>query len=308
MGTRITTYMFTNNGLKKVRQESITMNSIKDQYQEFTTKLSKLKSFNNILDIKQLPDDIRISTMTIVGKIGTTFNVATIAKYLDLSHNFLETIKYGSTYRTLSQNMYIKGHKKNKGSQKSFYNQVSLLVKIENFIKINIKLFTNGSIQMTGCKNIKSALWVLDQIFDKLKTVKYVFNKSMTQIIPSPFTNDSNALDIEKIFNFKIAMINSGFNIGFKINREKLYNCLIANKYDCTYDPTSHACVNIKHHMNDKIVSIFVFDSGAIIITGANSIDHILSSYKFINIYLITNYKKIVRRDINTNTLKNIKL
>jgi TATA-box binding protein (TBP) (component of TFIID and TFIIIB) len=302
MGTKFMTNIFTTEGIKQIKQEIFTVKNIKKQYHDFTVKLSKIKTLNNILDVKNLPNDVSISTMTVVCSIKTLFNVENIAKYLDLSYNFIDSIKYGSSgmiYRTLHPKQ-TKGKKKNIKPRKSFYNQVSLLIQIKNFIKINIKLFTNGSIQMTGCKNINSALWVLDQLFGILKKEKYIMNKSYTQIIPCQFSDNPTQLDIEKINNLKIVMINSGFNIGFKINREKLYETLVVNKIDSTYDPTRHACVNIKHMTNnDKLISIFVFDSGAIIITGANTCQQIISGYKFINVYLINNYKKIVKRDIN---------
>src|SRR5208282_3313047 len=49
--------------------------------------------FNN--DIENLPDDIKISTMTIVCKINTTFNVENIAKYIDLKKHSVISVKHG---------------------------------------------------------------------------------------------------------------------------------------------------------------------------------------------------------------------
>ena len=97
-------------------------------------------------------------------------------------------------------------------------------------------------------------------------------------------------------------MINSNFNIGFNIDREKLFEKLILNNYECTYDPIIHACVNLKYTIKSKKISIFIFESGSIIITGANNCNQILCAYNFINKYLLTNYDKIIMKNILSNS------
>jgi len=63
----------------------------------------------------------------------------------------------------------------------------------------------------------------------------------------------------------------------------KLYNKLISQKYECKYDPNNHASVDIKYVINDeKSISIFVFESGAINITGANDCTQVVDAYNFI--------------------------
>lgn len=49
------------------------------------------------------------------------------------------------------------------------------------------------------------------------------------------------------MYDFKIAMINSNFNIKFDIDRFKLNKLLKINKYNSNYDPNIHACVDIKY-------------------------------------------------------------
>ena len=79
-------------------------------------------------------------------------------------------------------------------------------------------------------------------------------------------------------------MINSNFNVNYEINRENLYNILLEKKIECRYEPSIHACVNIKFRPTDakKNISIFVFQSGHIIITGAKNINSIAESYDYI--------------------------
>jgi len=65
---------------------------------------------------------------------------------------------------------------------------------------------------------------------------------------------------------------------------------------ECKYEPTGgHSCVNIKYHYDEKSKpSIFVFQTGAIIITGAKNLHHIIMSYHFI-IKILEQYHDEIR-------------
>ena len=99
---------------------------------------------------------------------------------------------------------------------------------------------------------------------------------------------------------FQIRMINTNFNIGFQINRNKLYQLLIEHGYDVSFDPIIHACVNIKYNIKqlNKTVSIFVFESGSITIAGSNSCYQILLTYNFINTFILSNYNYLLSKPI----------
>ena len=244
-------------------------------------------------DIENLPDDIMISTMTITCKLNTLFNVKNIAQYVDLDDENILSVKHGkkediTTNRTI---IILKKNSKNKIKKKkrSFYNQATMQVKTSNNI-INVKLFLNGSIQMTGCKSINNIREALEKVFIKLRNIKAIPDYSINKIIEKPFVEDINILSVCNLYDFQICMINSNFQIGFEINRDKLFELLLKDNIKCTYDPNIHACVNIKYNNNDKIISIFIFESGAIIITGARTCQQILSAYNFINKYLLEHY------------------
>lgn len=53
-----------------------------------------------------------------------------------------------------------KSKKVSKINVKSFYNQMSLIVKVSDNKQVNVKLFGNGKLQMTGCKDISDAIFV----------------------------------------------------------------------------------------------------------------------------------------------------
>ena len=112
------------------------------------------------VEIGKLPDDVSISTMTITCYLGTLFNVEIIDKYMSLDDNDIIAIKSKKNglrcidkYKSSSKSM-------NKNSGKNFYNQLTIIVKIYDGRFLNIKLFKNGSIQISGCKKLEHSLYL----------------------------------------------------------------------------------------------------------------------------------------------------
>jgi TATA-box binding protein (TBP) (component of TFIID and TFIIIB) len=214
----------------------------------------------------------------------------------------------------------IKSDKKKKRKEKkNFYNQVSLIFRTctlmgldpskitqkEGLKTVNVKLFINGSIQMTGCKHLENIKSSLELLFDKLKVTKVILNKNM-EYIEKPFVIDTTLLNINNVNNFYIQMINTNFNIQFHINRSKLFQLLLDNNIDASFDPIIHACVNIKYYLSSKktkTISIFVFESGSITIAGSNSCSEILEAYNFINKFILSNYSILLTKDITPNLI-----
>ena len=119
---------------------------------------------------------------------------------------------------------YAKKFEKNKETKKNrcrFYNQSTLHLYNEKII--NIKLFNNGKIQLTGIKDNKCIISTLNILISEL--IKYkVLSKDTT------------------ILNYDVVLINSDFDIGFKINREELYRHILSINMFCTYEPCISWC------------------------------------------------------------------
>lgn len=265
---------------------------------------------NEALIIQKLPEDVGISTMTVCCELDIEFKVNNVAKYIDLDKNGIVSISYGRnddpcTNRSLYPR---KRQKKKKKAKRVFYNQVSLAVMVESKKEkpINIKLFTNGSIQMTGCKSVENVIDVVEKVFYELKVVKAIIDKNTMKFVDKPFINDPTKLYLNLINNVIIGMINSNFKYPNKIDRLKLFNLLQSESIDSKYDPSNHACVNIKHKCIDKTISIFVFEKGPIVITGAKNCEHILSGYNFINRYLLINHTKVIKSAINISNINSL--
>lgn len=167
---------------------------------------------------------------------------------------------------------------------------------------VNIKLFTNGAMQMTGCKTVRNATEALVRVFTELKKVKAIIDYSEMKIVDKPFVVDNKLLELKHVKDLKVVMINSNFKIPFKVDRAKLYNLMLSENYDCLYDPVKHACVNVKHEHPSKTISVFVFEKGSIIITGARNCSQIADAYEFIYKYLLKNLHSIIKNDNLTNS------
>ena len=299
---------------------------------DLLSKLSraKLESYN-------LPHDLSISTATITCKINVMFDVVNIAHYFNDFDDIIIGKKYGN--RVINNMINVKkmktNKKKKKKEKKNFFNQVSLIFRTarlmgidpdsldlkEKFKCINVKLFINGSIQMTGCKHLDNITKCLDILFEKLKKTKAIINsncefekktflKCVEDVDPSTinfadelykYKDDPYIyLEISNVYSFNIRMINTNFNIGFKIKRDILCKLLNNSGYYATLDPDVHACVNIKYNIPslNKTISIFAFESGSITIAGSNSCEQILHTYNFINRFILSNYVKLLSKPI----------
>ena len=271
--------------------------------------------FNDFINVKEneidnLPNGVSISTMCASCKLGTEINILNIEKYLPLNPNDILCVKMNDDkIRTL-----IPEKKKNKREKKNakpkkkvthFYNQITVIVRIdsgeinnwEDVTKINLKLFKNGSVQMSGCKSLKNINIVLNKLLIKLKEIKARIEDN--KIVEKKFVDK---IDLLCINSFKIDMINSNYKVNMQIDRSKLFSLLLKKKIKASFEPCIRACVIIKQtpevdNDEQKEISIFVFQKGNIIITGARRKSHILSAYKYINNILVTHSDDISKKD-----------
>lgn len=141
----------------------------------------------------------------------------------------------------------------------NFYNSVSIGYRDQYSVK-HVKLFTNGSIHITGCSNIPDCKRVVAQL---------------GLIIPG-VTYDM----------FRIVMINTNFTLNHVLN---LYTILrhfaTLPGFDVSYDPGSYAAVKMKFKPGPdmKRITTNIFSTGSVIITGAQRLDEVVEAYRFIN-------------------------
>lgn len=241
--------------------------------------------------------ELRLSTITAISKLSDSIDLSELFDKLTVDDN-IKFLEYGVKYKGTIDRKNLKKREKNK--KKFFYNQITIHLYLthENITKkINVKLFNNGSIQMTGLKYIDQEKTTVKFIFDKIKSLN-IDNKIYK-------TEDL------KILNYSIAMINTDFDIGFKVNRVKLNRYLIGMGIFTSYEPCVYPGVNIKYYykkdkpngicnccnicdgkeLNNtcKKITIAVFNSGKVIITGGNKLNHCNKAFNFISNILIEN-------------------
>lgn len=251
--------------------------------------------------------DIRISTMTKVGKLSSSFDLKDLFNKLIID-DVIKYVEYGDMTPKGSnpKKEKAKRRKKEKGKRKNyFYNQLSLLLYHEK--SINIKIFNNGSFQMTGIKNDRMSHNVID-------------------ILINIITNIYEDLCL-KLLEMNTVMVNSDFDYQYSLNNDKLHELIEYNNYYSSYEPCTYPGVNIKYYHNEnqkynhgicqcenicngkglngncRRVTIAAFKSGKIIITGKVEIEQIHIAKDF-----ITNFIYEHKEDILLNYIKYIKM
>lgn len=284
-----------NNAVKEIGVKELTIGAISGVPNVDHSDVTKALK----IEFTELPPNVSISTMTVTCKLGVNIYLENFANLVELKDREIMSLKYGNKAEYVKSINLAKKSKKTKAkTKKNFYNQITMEV-ISGYSEksINVKLFKNGAVQMTGCKSINDMFSVVELLIVKLKEEKAILVNG--EIIEKNFVDDVNKMHIS---NINIAMINSNFRVDYSINREILYNILSENGVTCSYEPCTHACVNIKYRcpIDDKVISIFVFQSGSIIITGANHVNHIVSAHDYIIDVLNKNHEQVVKKKIET--------
>ena len=262
-----------------------------------------LLCIRQLMNLDELPHGIVINTMTLTYEFDTDFNIDNIGKYLTLSEKGIKTIKYIETCDDGNKLCFRSWDTKvvNKKPHKSnaFLNQASIELYVDE-ANLNVKIFNNGSMQMTGCKGVDNFIKTIKIICEELRKIKGVMNKDTYKLELKPFIVNRNNVMPQKIIDLSIRMIQTSFLVNMPIDRDKLCKLLIRKKIHATFDPDTHPGVNIRFkYSKTKILSIFVFESSSVILTGVNNKDHIIKAYNFIIYMILTHYKEIMLIDIN---------
>ena len=280
-----------------------------------------------LYDLDNLPNEMEIFAITLTASINCVFYIENILDYYPLSETNILTIKSKIKMRNIKKKKSRKINKIinkiKKGSSENsdnFFNQITIVMNIPiNYNStitkdVNIKLFKNGSIQVSGLKSINQCNIMINKIIELLRGEFCIFINPIDNTICKQDTPDAILKKIRfiesdniKILNLKINMINTMYQYISKINRSQLYMRLLELKMNNSLDPTTrlkyqpdiHAPVHVKIDLgNKKPVTVFIFESGKILIMAAKKRENIIDAFNYINKLLIENHEYVVKRNL----------
>jgi hypothetical protein len=209
----------------------------------------------------------------------------------------------------------------------AFYNCFAIIIRFHyenSFREIHVKIFNTGKLEIPGILNAE----FLNII--KKKIIEYIQPHIDTELdFVENRENDS-------------VLINSNFNCGFYIHRERLHSILRSEKYriESSYDPCSYPGVKCKFYFNQEIgfdkekqngqiieqdrgmkmselnetkkyteVSFMIFRTGSCLIVGNCSEEILVFIFDFIKNILKNEYQNIsVDNDKHLTKIKKTKL
>jgi TATA-box binding protein (TBP) (component of TFIID and TFIIIB) len=251
----------------------------------------------------------RISTITAVGDINTIINLQLFFDLFNDTKNIVY-IEYGKT-KNISNSKGVhpkKKLKKKKINSKRFDNQATVFIKFDDDTYVNMKVFKNGKIQMTGLKDIDNGQLAINTLIDYIKEL-YIKNNDIIE-----------KYENIKLSNYKICLINSDFKFSIKIKRNDLFKYIVDNTdMVCSYEPCiypgvkfqyyfnkdddgvckcSEYCDNKNKNSNCSKITIAIFESGCTIITGAKNIQQINTTYNFITNLIVNNISFFKKKNL----------
>jgi len=280
----------------------------------------------------------RVSTITCNADIGNDINLDLniLFENIEIGNDIKKFIWIQFLKENTENIRGINPKKKRKSKQTNkksrFDNQITVIYKFEENYYPNIKIFKNGNIQLTGIRDISHPELIINDI---IMNIKNIFQNGNKKIFITNY-NDVNPDHRLMYSNFKVRMINSDFKIfndvnqteKFNIKRKELHNLLISGKYNnkSSFQPNVYQGVKVEYFWNTsnknndgickctkncfgkstgsgdgncKKVTIAIFESGSILITGGVLFEQIDDVYKYICKIIKENQKTIKKKFID---------
>jgi TATA-box binding protein (TBP) (component of TFIID and TFIIIB) len=275
-----------------------------------------------------LPTPFRISTITTTASVGAELNLQVLYDNLDIKKECESTgityVEYGNrkqdtVYKGFAKKFLI--NRRRQKPAKRFDNQLTIAYRISDETIVNIKVFRNGKIQMTGIKEVGQGQVMVERI---VGIVREIHDSKNNEVLTSPD-------ELEKLVarDYKVCLINTDYKVGFEVKRDNLYKVMISD-YDniCSYEPCIYPGVKIQYFWNSespekdgvcrcsspcyykkksgegcgdcncKKITAATFASGATIITGSHTVDQVRECYSYINKILYENVSKIEKKQL----------
>lgn len=185
-------------------------------------------------------------------------------------------------------------------------------------VRVNAKIFSNGNVQMTGLKNVEQGKIALEAISHYVEKTSNPETKGQKSSEGDGELESGGAAVIGihmNVHDYKVCLINSDFKIGWDVRREMLFK-VINDKYDmmCSFEPCIYPGVKLQYAWNQssrdrkgtrlegtcsctkpcggkkrgdgdgncRRITIAIFRSGCVIVTGAHSYEQLDDAYNLV--------------------------
>ena len=177
------------------KSESQTESEIQSQ----TNSNSDKPSINNKkLVFKATP--LTISTCTVITNINSKVHLGLITRFINIYEQYSPELneKSGGVYNLEFYGNCARGETLIDKIKDEFNNQATIKFKYWGFRNVNIKIFANGRLQMTGLKNEEEATVVSELLINILKNIKVNILNDITKL-----SEISKTYDFQLVFDPK---------------------------------------------------------------------------------------------------------
>lgn len=174
--------------------------------------------------------NLTISTCTVLCNLGDKINLEYLTRFVpiyEINHAQLDE-KNGGIYNMEFYGNCARGETMTDRIKDEFNNQTTIKIKYWGFRMINVKVFRNGKLQMTGLKYEDEANIVGDILINIIKKIRIPINLDVETLISAPATYDMQIVWDGKLVNYYRQYYNR-FLKNFKFNLEELYKAVRTN-------------------------------------------------------------------------------
>lgn len=252
------------------------------------------------------PTPYRVSTITCNGHVGTGVDLRLFHENLalttveDVAATGTPGFVYTETSPTDTRGVYPKRRRGgDERPRRLFDNQVTVIFYFRAGYAPNVKLFRNGNIHMTGVRDLPDGRYITERMAHEVRRMALggVPAADADAVMPRDFT---------------VRMINCDFAMPFLVRRKDLHHMLIAPPFNImsSFQPNTYPGVKVQYYYNAahaaktgqckcavpcdcKKVTIAVFESGKILVTGATDYDQVDEAYAYICRVLMENAARL---------------
>ena len=190
--------------------------------------------------------------------------------------------------------------------KRAFFNCFVLILRImhnDEFKEMHVKVFNTGKLEIPGIQTEEMLSKLLNSLIDVLK----------------PFLGDDLSYDSSKT---ETVLINSNFNCGYYIDRDKLHD-ILKYKYriNSNFDACSYPGIQSKFYYDKTVtgeqdgqqpkhkdyyeVSFMIFRTGSVLVVGRCDELSLEYIYRFLKNILETEYQSIISSSVDNKSLLN---